>query len=38
VAALQLNADIVAGNAARQSLAGDSGKPRFFMLCEKKHK
>jgi len=37
VAALLLNADIVAGNAARQWLAGDSGKPRIFMLFEKKH-
>jgi len=31
VAAVLLNADIVAGNAARQRLAGDSGKPRI--LC-----
>jgi len=38
VAALLLSADIVAGNAARQGLAGDSGKPPIFMLCEKKHK
>jgi len=38
VAALLLNADIVVGNAAREWLAGDSGKPRIFMLCEKKHK
>ena len=39
VAALLLNADTVAGNAARQWLAGNSGKPaRIFMLCEKKHK
>jgi len=29
VAAVLLNADIVAGNAARQWLAGDSGKPRI---------
>ena len=36
--ALLLNADIVAGNAARQWLAGDSGKPRIFMLFEKKYK
>jgi len=28
----------VAGNPARQWLAGDSVKPRIFMLCEKKHK
>jgi len=31
VAAVLLNADIVAGNAARQWLAGDSGNPRI--LC-----
>ena len=35
VAALLLNADIVAGNAARQWLAGDSSKPRIFARCEK---
>jgi len=31
-----LNADLLAGNAARQRHA-DSGKPRTFILCEKKH-
>ena len=31
-----LNAHILAGNAARQWHA-DSGKPRTFLLCEKKH-
>ena len=31
-----LNAHILAGNAARQWHA-DSGKPRTFVLCEKKH-
>jgi len=31
-----LNADVLAGNAARQWHA-DSGKPRIFVLCEKKH-
>ena len=38
MAVLLLNTDIVAGNAARQWLAGDSGKPHIFMLCGKKHK
>jgi len=38
VAALLLNVDIVAGNAARQWPAGDCGKPHTFMLCEKKYK
>jgi len=38
VAALLLNVDIVAGNAARQWLAGHGCKPRIFMLFEKKHK
>jgi len=31
-----LNADVLAGNAARQWHA-DSGKPRTFILCENKH-
>jgi len=31
-----LNVHILAGNAARQWHA-DSGKPRAFVLCEKKH-
>jgi len=31
-----LNADVLAGNAARLSHA-DSGKPRTFILREKKH-
>jgi len=31
-----LKVNIVAGNAARQWHA-DSGKPRTFVLCEKKH-
>jgi len=31
-----LNADILANNAARQRHA-DSGKPRTFILCRKKH-
>jgi len=31
-----LNADVLAGNAAKQWHA-DSGKPRIFILCEKKH-
>jgi len=31
-----LNADVLAGNAARQWHAS-SGKPRTFILCEKKH-
>jgi len=35
VAALLLNANIVAGNAARQWLAGDSSKPRICARCEK---
>jgi len=38
VAALLLNVDIVASNAARQWPAGDSGKPHIFVLCERKHK
>jgi len=31
-----LNAHILAGNAARQWHV-DNGKPRTFVLCEKKH-
>ena len=34
-AALLLNADIVAGNAARQWLAADSGKPRILILVKR---